>query len=98
MPTFDRSPVNLLSDASATGAAVVVRAGRWAFAADGTFNSGTVKLQILSPDGTSYLDIGGDAILSAEGVVQVDLPDGVVRAAVTGSPSAMYATLSPIQA
>lgn len=86
----------LLSNASASGSAVGVQPGRYVFAADGTFNSGTVKLQIQSPDGSSYIDIGGDATLSAEGACLVDLPGGLVKAAITGSPSALYATLSPV--
>ena len=92
----DRPSITLLSNASATGGATAVPQGRYAFAADGTFNGGTVKLQILSPDGSSYIDIGGDATLSAEGVCLVDLPHCTVKGAVTGSPSAIYATLSPV--
>jgi hypothetical protein len=86
----------LLSNASANGSAAGVQPGRYAFAVDGTFNSGTVKLQIQSPDGSSWIDIGNDATLSAEGACLVDLPGCQVRAAITGSPSALYATLSPI--
>ena len=91
----DRTPITLLSNASATGSAKSIRQGRYVFAVDGTFNSGTCKLQLLSPDGSSYIDVGGDATLSAEGACLVDLPDCVVKAALTGSPSAMYATLTP---
>jgi hypothetical protein len=98
MPTFDRQAIALLTNGDANGTGVVVQPGSYSFAVDGTFNAGTVKLQIRSPDGSNWIDIGGDATLSAEGVCLVELPAGEVRAAITGSPSALYATLSPIQA
>lgn len=90
--------LTLMSNASANGdAQKLQRGGKFAFAVDGTFNSGTVKLQIRSPDGTSWLDIGADATLSAEGVIGVELPAGEYRAAITGTPSALYATLKEIR-
>lgn len=84
----------LLSNASATGTAVEIPRGRYCFEVDGTFD-GTVTLQKLGPDGSSYISVGADAELTAEGAVLVDLPATTVRAHVgSGSPSALYATLS----
>lgn len=91
------SGATLLSNATATGTAVAVNAGRYAFMCDGTFSGATVTLQILGPDGSSYLSAGSDAALTAEGAVLVELPNCSVRALVaSGPPSGMYATLTRI--
>lgn len=87
---------NLLSNASATGAALPVEGGTYVVTADGTFGGATLQLQLRSPDGSSWIDIT-DASLTAEGAFTVDLPRGEVRMTVTGgTPSALYANLSGI--
>lgn len=93
----DTPTITLLSNVAATGSAKSVRRGRYAFAAHGTFSGATCKLQILGPDGSTYIDAGTDATLTAAGACLVDLPDCVVKATISGgSPSAMYASLSPV--
>lgn len=94
MPTFDRPPISLLANASATGNPKSVQAGTYVFACSGTFNSGSAKLQILGPDGSTYIDVGNEAIMLAASSCIVDLPDCTVRAALTGAPSAMFANLT----
>lgn len=88
----------LLSNASATGSAASVRGGLHAFAVDGTFSGATVKLQLLSPDGVSFIDVP-DASFTVEGVIGVELPGGsTVKAVITGGPpSGIYATLSLVR-
>lgn len=91
--------LTLLSNVGATGLAFTLqRGGTFVFAVDGTFSSATVDLQMRSPDGSSWLTIGGDASLTAEGACIVEIPAGTYRAAVTGgTPSALYATLKEIR-
>lgn len=84
----------LLSNATATGAAMQIPRGEYAFAAYGTFGGSTVSLERLLPDG-SYLAVGSDATLTARGQCICDLPGGLYRASVTGgSPSGLNAYLS----
>lgn len=84
--------VDLLSNASATGSAVVWPGGRGSFLAAGTFGGATVKLQVLGPDGTTWIDAGTYTTLTAAGVGNFDLPQGQIRASVSGgTPSALYA-------
>jgi hypothetical protein len=86
----------LLSNATATGTGKAAGPGDYCFAVDGTFSSTTVALEMQSPDGSSWLAIE-DASFTAEGAVIVTLPRTVVRASVTsGTPSGLYATLSPV--
>jgi len=85
----------LLRNAAVTGDAVTVnQRGEYVFSADGTFGGATITLQLLSPDGTSWLAID-DAALTAEGAVLVGLgASSTVRALVAGgTPSALYAEL-----
>lgn len=86
---------NLLSNTNVTGSPMSVGgSGEFIFSVDGTFGGATVTLQLLSPDGTSWLSIT-DAALTAEGAVIVALGGGSrVRALVAGgTPSALYANL-----
>ena len=85
--------LRLLQNASATGAAKGWPGGAGVFTATGTFGGATVKLQQLGPDGTTWLDISGDAVtLSTPGQGGFVLPAGPVRAAVVGgTPSGLDA-------
>lgn len=90
-------PLSLLSNASATGAVCRWPGGRGTFIVDGSFDGATVTLSVLSPDGSSYVSVGTDAALSAEGVVNFDLPPCWIKAVVSGgSPNALYATAEKI--
>ena len=86
----------LLSNVAVTGNPFKVGGGFYAFAVLGTFGGATVKLQILGPDATTYMDIDSSIALTAAGVQGVDLPAGAtVKAVVTGgAPSGLYASLS----
>lgn len=87
-----RIRLDLLSNASSTGSAFVWRGGRGHFAASGTFGGATVKLQFLGPDGSTWIDAGTYTTLTAAGAGNFDLPEGQIRAAVSGgSPSGIYA-------
>lgn len=87
----------LLSNASATGSYVDVVGGQYIWAAEGTFSSATLQLQSKGPNGTA-INIDG-ASLTANGFVGVFIADGSqVRVLVTGSPSAMYSSLTSVGA
>lgn len=81
----------LLSNASATGSAVQWGGGVGVFTAAGTFSGATITLQYLGPDGLTWFAVGPDTTLTAAGGGAFLLPPGSIRAAVTGSPSGMYA-------
>jgi hypothetical protein len=86
------SRVDLLSNASATGSDVTWPGGRGSFIVAGTFGGATVKLQLLGPDGSTYIDAGSYTTLTAAGIGNFDLPQGKIRANVSGgSPSGLYA-------
>lgn len=57
----------LLSNASATGAAVQWSGGLGVFTALGTFGGATVTLQYLGPDGVTWVAMGTDTTLTAAG-------------------------------
>ena len=90
--------VRLLDEGSVTGSA-----GRWAggsgvFTVTGTFGGATVKLQQLGPDGATWLDVsGGHVDLTAPGQGGFVLPEGQVRAAVSGgTPSSLTAVATQV--
>ncbi len=97
MGQIDKSPVTLLSNAAATGAGVKWPGGRGNFGVDGTFSGSTVQLEALGPDGTNYVLVGTDVQLTAEGMGNFELPEGLIRAAVSGGPpSGIYAVAKPV--
>jgi len=100
------------ADFSATQGPFTVYGGRYAFAASGTWNSGSLALQMLGPDGSTYIDIVSAYDVSAaeqnepintlksNGMLQIDLCPGTYQLTVGGSPSALYASVVriPIEA
>lgn len=88
----------LLDNAGATGTAKQWPGGAGVFTVTGTFGGATVKLQQLGPDGTTWLDIsGGDATLTAPGQGGFVLPEGRIRASVSGgTPSGLDAVANEV--
>ena len=78
----------LIENGSATGSAKQWDGGRGVFAAVATFGGGSVRLQLLGPDGSTWIDV---ATLTAAGVTAFELPPGRIRAAVTTA-TAVYAS------
>lgn len=81
----------LLSAASATGSGVIVaHGGDYVFLVAGTFGGTSVGLQILGPDGVTWISIedsaGAIAVTSAK-AVYMTLPAGTYRATITGGTS-----------
>ena len=91
------SAIDLLANASATGGAFTWRGGDGSFLVAGTFGGATVSLQVLGPDGATFLDAGANTTLTAPGIGNFRLPPGQIRAAVTGgSPAGLYAKAAGI--
>lgn len=91
--------VDLLSNASATGAAVQWPGGRGLFTAAGTFGGATLTLQLMGPDATTWIAAGADTTLAAAGAGVFDLPPGQIRVQVAGgTPSGLYARAARVQA
>lgn len=82
------------SNISATTAAFPLQGGLYQFSAVATWNSsGTVTLQQLGPDGSTYLSVS--AALSANGGVTVYLPPGQYQVAVATA-TVVYAGVARI--
>jgi len=87
--------LTLLNNASATGSYVTVKGGEYIWAAEATFSGGTLQLQAKNANGTAT-DISG-ATLTAAGFVSVMIAaNSEVRVAITGSPTAIYSTLTAV--
>lgn len=87
----------LITNGTSTGSAVQWPGGFGNFSAQATFSGATVKLQYLGPDGTNYIDAGGDTTLTAAGGGNFILPRCTIRAAVTGGPpSGVYAQVKRV--
>lgn len=85
----------LLSNASATGNAVTIPVrGQYLLTVTATFSGATVKVQILSGDASTYVDVASSS-LTAAGTALISLPAGaLVKGTITGGPpSGVYATL-----
>lgn len=85
--------LDLLTNATATGNAKVAQiGGRFVFAINGTWNGATASLDVLAPDGTSYISV---ATYTANATGAFDVAQGAtIRVSITGGPPAgMYATL-----
>ena len=86
------SRVELLTNASAAGSTKIWPGGRGTFWAGGTFSGATVALRVLGPDNATWVDAGSYTSLTANGAGNFDLPQGQIRANVTGgSPTGLYA-------
>jgi len=90
--------LRLIDNGNVTGAAMTWRGGRGAFLVHcDTWNAATVKLQFLGPDRVTWIDAGLETTLTADGGGNFELPGGQLRAAVVGSPTAVYAVAAGTQ-
>jgi hypothetical protein len=82
----------LLSNASATGSAQEWPGGAGIMEVVGTFNGATVALQVLGPDGSTY--IAGGPVATVAGSYPFNLPPGFIKGVITGSPTGIYARVA----
>ena len=88
--TESRSGLNVAS----TTATFSLIGGKYSFDAVGSWSSGSVQVELLAPDASTWLNCG--SAVSANGVQTLDLPAGQYRVAVSGSASAVYFALTRI--
>lgn len=86
--------IDLITNGSATSSAKLWRGGKGTFVVNATWAGATITLQYKSPDGSTWISLGTDAALTANGLCGFELAAGEIRAAVTGGPpSAVYASV-----
>lgn len=74
----------LLESSTGTGSAVQWEGGRLMFeAVSSSWGGGSVKLQVLLLDGTTWVDVGSDTTLTADGIGGAELPICSIRAVAT---------------
>lgn len=83
----------LFSNISATTAAFRLSGGKYAAEVAATFGGGSVKLQTLLPDQSTWASIGSTTDFTANGVATVDLPPGQYRFTITTA-SAVFASIA----
>lgn len=86
--------MNLLSAAgNSTGASVTLQSsGERYLSAYGTWSSATAKLQWSPNGGTTWIDVQ-DASFTADGVIRVIMPNGLVRGVVSGGGAGVSITM-----
>lgn len=78
---------------SATTAAFNWRGGKGSLIVHATWGGGTVKLQMLAADNTTWIDVGTDTTLTADGGGNFELPAGQLRVNVATA-TAVYAVVA----
>jgi hypothetical protein len=86
--------VVLLSNEAATGTARQWPGGSGTFFCVGTFSGATVSLEVLMPDGSTWLALGSSTTITAAAIVPITtLAPCQIRCSVaSGSPAGLYAT------
>lgn len=88
-------PVDGTLQVSATNAAFTLAGGRYLTCAVATFGGGSVKLQRLAGDGTTYVSVSSTTDFTAAGCAAVDLPAGTYKFLITTS-TAVFATVDRV--
>lgn len=78
---------------STSTGAFEIKAGKWAVMVNATFGGGSITLQKLSSDGSTY--VTALTAFTAAGFATADLPDGKYRFTVATA-TAVYAEIKPI--
>lgn len=86
---------NKASNVSATPASFQLKGGKYAASVVATFGGGSVKLQKLGPDGTTYQSVASGTDFTAAGFAVVDLPPGMYRWLIATA-TAVYADVTRI--
>ena len=92
--------MDLLKNVTATGSAVTWPGGTGHFSAVcAGWNGATATLQFLGPDGTTWIPLGADTTLSANGSALFQCQPGQIRVAIsTATPSAgVYASANRVR-
>lgn len=87
--------ITLASNASATSAGVQWEGGKGSFIVHATFGGGTVKLEYLSADGATWVAMGTDTTVTADGGGNFEIGRCQIRCNIATA-TAVYAIVSPI--
>lgn len=88
--------VDLLVNANATGPTLYWASGKGVLSVVGTFGGATLQLDMLGPNGSTFIAVP-TASFTAAGAIVVELPPSRLRMTVTGgTPSALFASLQAI--
>lgn len=68
--------------------------GKYGILANGTWNSATYTLEAQGADGTTFVPVA--AAISANGYASVDLPPGLYKFVKSGSPTAVWLSITRI--
>lgn len=82
----------LFSNIAATTSAFALAGGRYAAAVKATFGGGSVKLQVLLPDQTTWASVASATDFTADGFAVVDIPPGQYRF-IIATATAVYAAV-----
>ncbi len=85
----------LFSNISASTSPFVLEGGKYGVAAVATFGGGSVKLQALLPDGSTYASVSSGTDLAAAGYATVDLTPGTYRFTIATA-TAVYCSVAKI--
>lgn len=83
------------SNISASTSGFALKGGRYGIAVTATFGGGSVKLQRLAGDGSTYVSMSSSCDFTAAGGAIVDLPPGTYRFTIATA-TAVYAEVSGI--
>lgn len=83
------------SNISTTTAAFTLLGGAYGVEVVATFGGGSVKLQRLALDGTTYLSVDSGTDFAANGYANINLPNGTYRFTIATA-TAVYAELTAI--
>lgn len=97
MPRESVQTATVLSNAGATGSAVTWDGGKALVTILAGTGGATVALQILGPNGSTYVNLPG-ASVTVDTAVVIDLPAGTYRGAVTGgtTPAGIYVQIKGV--
>jgi hypothetical protein len=85
----------LFSNIAATTASFGLDGGYYMVAAVATFGGGSVELQALGPDGSTWLSAPTALKLTAAGMIAGYLPDGIYRFAIATA-TAVYCSVAAV--
>jgi hypothetical protein len=80
------------SNISATPTSFPLRGGKYAVSALATWGGGSAKLQVLGPDGSTYLSVASATDFTANGYAAIDLGPGDYRLLIATA-TAIYAQI-----
>lgn len=86
----------LFQNISASQGPFPLKGGYYMVAGVGTWSGGNVELQVLGPDGVTYLSLPTALKLTANGTIAGYVPPGQCKFTITGTPTAVYVSAAGV--